>query len=82
MYFFLSYNTELVIGFINEPYTAVESDEEAFVEIGVISGSVQRNVAFQLAFSSGSAFGNFLKNDPQPSFMPKNFPPPHSTWRS
>ncbi len=61
MYLFLSYNTELVIGFINEPYTALESDGEAFVDIGVISGSVQRNVAFQLTFSRGSALGN-VKN--------------------
>ncbi len=58
MYLFLSYNTELVIGFINEPYTALESKGEAFVNIGVLSGSVQRSVAFQLTFSSGSALGN------------------------
>ncbi len=61
----------MVIGFINDPYTALESDGEAFVDIGVISGSVQRNVAFELAFSSGSALGNInkfhLKHNPQPS---------------
>ena len=40
----------------------------AFVEIGVISGSVQRNVIFELVFSSGSALGNVhLKNDPKSS---------------
>ncbi len=41
------------------------------MDIGVISGSVQRNVIFELAFSSGSALGNVnklhLKNDLQPS---------------
>ncbi len=57
MYLFLSYNAELVIGFINEPYTALESDGEAFVDIGVISGSVQRNLPFQLTFSSGLVLG-------------------------
>ncbi len=48
-----------MIGFINEPYTALESDREAFVEIGVISGYFQRDVYFQLTFSSGSALGKF-----------------------
>ncbi len=47
----------MVIGFINESYTALESDEEAFVDIGVISGSVQRDVIFELTFSNGSALG-------------------------
>ncbi len=51
----------MVIGFINESYTALESDREAFVDIGVISGSVQRNVAFAIE-SSGSAFGNIKDN--------------------
>ena len=44
-------------GFINDPYTAMESDGEAFVEIGVLSGSLQRDVAFQLSFSDESATG-------------------------
>ncbi len=47
----------MVIGFINDPYTALESAGEAFVEIGVISGSLQRDVAFQLSFSDESATG-------------------------
>ena len=56
------YNVELVIGFINEPYTALESDEEAFVNISVISGDLQRDVVFLLTFSSGSALGNIFKS--------------------
>ncbi len=47
----------MVIGFINDPYTAMESDGEAFVEIGVLSGSLQRDMAFQLSFSDESAVG-------------------------
>ncbi len=69
----------MVIGFINDPYTALESDGVAFVDIGIISGSVQRNVIFELAFSSGSALGNVnklhLKHDPQSSAPPRpSFP--------
>ncbi len=48
---------EVVIGFINDLYIALESDGEAFVEIGVISGSLQRDVAFQLSFSDEYATG-------------------------
>ncbi len=54
------YYVELVIGFINEPYTALESDKEASVEIGVLSGSLQRDVSFQRTFSSGSALGKVM----------------------
>ncbi len=54
------YNVELVIGFINEPYIALESDEEEFLDIGVISGDLQRDVVFQLTFSSGSALGKVM----------------------
>ena len=47
-----------MIGFINLPYSATENDGVAFVEIGVISGNLQRDVSFQLLFTSGSALGN------------------------
>ncbi len=61
-------NYHVLIGFINEPYTAPEIDGEAFVDIGVIFGDLQINVVFQLTFSSGSALGNVnklhLKHDP------------------
>ena len=47
-----------MIGFVNDPYTASEGDNEAFVEIGVISGNIGREVVFELSFFSGSALGN------------------------
>ena len=47
-----------MIGFLNDPYTANEGDNEAFVEIGVISGSVEREIVFELSFFNGSALGN------------------------
>ena len=54
------YNAELVISFLNEPYTAMESDGGVFVYIGVISGNLQRELTFQLTLTSGSALGNLF----------------------
>ncbi len=48
----------------------MESDGEATVEIGIISGYLQRDVSFQLTFSSGSALGNVTQC---PNFFPQPF---------
>ena len=55
-------NAEVVIGFINQIYNVSEDDGKVYVEIGVISGILGRNITVQLAFSSKSAVCESLAN--------------------
>ena len=56
---FVFINAVVVIGFINAPYQANETDGTVSVEVGVIGavGLLGREVTVVLSYSSGSAIG-------------------------
>ena len=45
----------VVLGFINAPYTASESDGIATVTFGVIEGTLQSDLVVELSFVNGTA---------------------------
>ena len=49
--------TDVVIGFINAPSTACEHDGNVIVQIGIISGHLQREVTVEFSIISGSGVG-------------------------
>ena len=52
---FYCYILEVVIGFLDESYSVSESDGTAFIEFGVITGSIGTDIYVQLSLSDGSA---------------------------
>ena len=53
--FISMYCAEVTIGFFNQSYNASESDGAVSVEVGIISGSLQREVSVQFTSSDSSA---------------------------
>ena len=45
----------MVIGFLSESYSVIESDGTASIEFGVITGCLGTDISVQLSFLDGSA---------------------------
>jgi collagen type VI alpha len=53
--------SDVVIGFVNAPYQAVENESFVTVTLGVINGDLEREVTVELSFLDGTAVGESLK---------------------
>ena len=42
---------EIIVGFLSTSYSTTESDGQLYIQVGVISGSVQREVIVNLSIS-------------------------------
>ena len=49
--------SEADIGFISSHFTVRESDSEVNIQVGVLSGSLQKEVAIKFSVTESNAFG-------------------------
>ena len=49
--------TEVIIGFINPPYSVIENEGQVVIRVGVIEGSLRREVVVSFSTSDNTAIG-------------------------
>ena len=48
---------DATIGFINSPYSVIENEKQVVIQVGVIEGSLQREVVVSFSTSDSAAIG-------------------------
>ena len=49
--------TDVIIGFLDTSYSVFENESQVFFQVGVLNGSLQRNVTVTLSTSDLTAIG-------------------------